>query len=197
MARILVLLVAFLLSPIAASAVSLSSVGSVDCADSVRVSFSDTASSFNCSGNFLLSGGSIFSDFGIVITSSGSLSLDNLSITAPFVELSAGNGVLSIGNGVSINTNSFLSSLGYGAITGLTLSPSASITVGAGDAVRVLSYADLVQSINPGPGAITSLVGGEIVLISAVPEPSTYILMLLGLLAVFGMAKNGKVGRYA
>ena len=181
MIRTLTLLSALSIFSLNAEAVSSSTVGSLECSDSLSISLLETAS-FSCIGNFSLFGGGITSDSKIVITSGGALVLDNLSITAPFVELSSLNGLVSIGSGVLMNSSSFFATVG-----GET--PGASILVGGGEMARIIGSSEILQS-----KAITPLVGGNISLISSIPEPSTYILLVLGLLVVFGLTQgvNGR-----
>lgn len=194
MIRALTLLSVLSIFSLNAEAISSSTVGSFDCSESLSISLLDTAS-FSCIGNFSLSGGGITSESKIVITSSGSLVLDNLSIVAPFVELSSQNGQLTIGNGVLINTDSFLTTVGDGAAPSLSLSPGASISVGSRESARIIGSSEILGSINH--GAITPLVGGDISITPSVPEPSTYISMLLGLVVVFGLTKGVYGSRYA
>jgi hypothetical protein len=194
MIRALTLLSALSVFSMNAEAISSSTVGSFACSESLSISISDTAS-FSCIGNFSLSGGGITSESKIVITSSGSLALDNLSIVAPFVELNSQSGQLSIGNGVLINTSSFLATAGVGVAPSLSLSPGASISVGSGESARIIGSSEILGSIKH--GAITPLVGGDISIIPSVPEPSTYILMVLGLVVIFGLPKGVNGKRYA
>ena len=194
MIRTLTLLSALSIFSLNAEAVSSSTVGSLECSDSLSISLLETAS-FSCIGNFSLFGGGITSDSKIVITSGGALVLDNLSITAPFVELSSLNGLVSIGSGVLMNSSSFFATVG-GETPGASIlvgsgemAPGASILVGGGEMARIIGSSEILQS-----KAITPLVGGNISLISSIPEPSTYILLVLGLLVVFGLTQgvNGR-----
>lgn len=194
MIRTLTLLSALSFFSLNAEAVSSSTVGSFECSDSLSISLLDTAS-FSCIGNFSLYGGGITSDSKIVVTSSGSLVLDNLSITAPFVELSSLSGQVSIGSGVLISTSSFLATVGNGVTPIFTVSPGASILVGSGETARIIGSSEILQSI--GHGAITPLVGGNISIIPSVPEQNTYILLALGLLVVFGLTKGANGSQYA
>ncbi len=189
MIRTLTLLSALSFFSLNAGAVSSSTVGSFECSDSLSISLLDTAS-FSCIGNFSLYGGGITSDSKIVVTSGGALVLDNLSITAPFVELSSLNGQVSIGSGVLITTSSFLATVGGE----FTVSSGASILVGGGEMARDIGSLEILQSKSINKLAITPLVGGNISIISSVPEPSTYILLVLGLLVVFGLTQgaNGR-----
>ncbi len=193
MFRSLTSLAISLLLPLSAAAASYSTVGSMGCTGTTNVALLDTAS-FSCSGNFFLSGGSISSQSKIVIAADGSLSLDRLSLTAPFVELSSLNGQVSIGNGVLINTSSFLAAVGNVVTPTSINSPGASISVGSGETGRIIGPVEVLQAITH--GAITPLVGGDISIASSVPEPSTYVSMLLGLLVVFGLTKRFKGSQY-
>lgn len=194
MIRTLTLLSVLSLFSLSAEAVSSSTVDSLDCSDSLSVSLLDTAS-FSCVGNLSLSGGGITSDSKIEITSSGSLVLTNLSIVAPIVELSSQNGQLSIGNGVLINTSSFLATVGSGVVPSFIVAPGASISLGSGEATRIIGSLEILESINH--GAITPLVGGNMLINPSVPEPSAFISLLFGLLVVFGLTKGVIGTRYA
>lgn len=191
MRRVLFLLSALLLSPVVANAASTASIDTVTCSGGLSSSLMEVAS-FLCSGDFSLLGGNITSDSKVAVTADGSLFLDNLSITAPAVELTTLNGVLSMGNGVSINTDSFLAGAGGNNSPTVSVSPRATLTIGSGDTARILNGGDISLSI--GQGAITPLAGGTITLIPSVPEPSTYLLMLFGILALIGLRLVGNRG---
>lgn len=83
------------------------SLGAITCSSSLTLSITDSAS-FQCDGDFAISGGSITSDLKITLAANGSLVLDNIAITAPVVELTALNGLLSIADSVVINSSPHL-----------------------------------------------------------------------------------------
>ena len=105
MSRLLCALYFLALFPFAANATSISSSSIVNsnCSGTLTSSLLDGAS-FACAGNFKLDGGSITSDSVINISADGDLFLDNLTLTAPNVNLSNLTGMLNIGNSVVINT---------------------------------------------------------------------------------------------
>lgn len=105
MSRLFCAMCLLALFPIAASATSISSSSIVNsnCSGILTSSLLDGAS-FACAGNFTLDGGSITSDSVINILADGDLFLDNLTLTAPNVNLSNLTGMLKIGNSVVINT---------------------------------------------------------------------------------------------
>jgi hypothetical protein len=193
MVRALTLLSLLSLISMNAKAVSSSTVGNLDCSESLSISLSDTAS-FSCIGNFSLSHGGITSESKVVITSSGALTLDNLSIVAPIVALNSQSGQISIGSGVFVNTRSFLATVESGIVPTLLISPDASISVGTGESARVISSSELIESVNH--GAITQLVSSDISITPSIPEPNIYVSMLLGLLMVIGITKGVRGSRY-
>lgn len=148
----------------------------MECSGTQTSSLSDVLS-LSCSGDFSLIGGNIIADSKILISSIGALTLENLSITAPEVELIAGS-FLSLGSSVSITTNSIYAGIGNGSILHY-VSPSATISIG-GEMNRPLDsgYILLPNSNN----SVTFSGGGLITILPSVPEPDTYATMLAGLL---------------
>lgn len=191
----LLVLCALLLSPIAASAASNANIGAVTCTGSQSTSLADVASFF-CSGDYALLDGNISSDSKITITADGSLLINNLSISAPAVELTAANGTLTIGDGVSINTNSFLVQASDNTTQPVTTGAGAVITVGTGDNAHTVSPEELSASVNQ-PIIATSNgdTGGTIVLVPSVPEPSNLFLMSFGILALFALLGSKRAGK--
>lgn len=178
MTRRIGLLAAILLLPLSAAAASGSTIGSLSCSGSPAISLLDAAS-FACTGDLVLSGGTITSDLAVIIAADGSLSLDNISISAPSVQFTAWGGQLSIGDGVSISSDSFLGGVGPGVTPIVTVSPGATITVGRGAGELVIGSGDILRSINaPIVG------GGDVTLAPPIPEPEFYGSMALGLLLV-------------
>lgn len=169
------LLGALLFSPIVVHAASFASLESASCSGSLSSSLSDEAS-FLCSGDLSLIGGSIRSDARIAIRADGSLFLDNLSLTAPLIDLSALKGAITIGRGTSVN-GSFLA--GSRPITAPTMTVPGSRTLPAGDGGSLF--------VSPGGNISLSGSGGIVTLVSAVPEPSAALMMVVGLLALVGV----------
>lgn len=107
MMRLFVLLAALLGFPLSAFALASSSVDTMECSGEPSTSLTDTAAFF-CAGDFQLSGGSIVSDFKISIFADRLLSLYNISLRAPAIELSGGQFV--IGEGTILSTIGTLAS---------------------------------------------------------------------------------------
>jgi len=160
-----------LLSPMVANAASIANIGSVLCSGSLSSSMTEIAS-FLCSGDFALFDGSISSGSKVVITADGSLFLDNLSITAPVIELTALNGGIYAWDAPR-NGNSVLVSGGN--------NPPGAMLLASGRADHILNI-----SLPIGPGDIPLLIGGPITT-TPVPEPSTCLLMLFGILGLVGV----------
>lgn len=180
------LLLAFMLLAQQAVASSVSTVSSIDCSGNLSVSMLDSAM-FSCTGDFALSGGTISSDLGIVITSGGSLSLGDISIAAPRIELTAQAGVLEIGSGALISADQvqLWGTGGQGTTPSVALAAGGTITVGSGAGARVVSSNDFTLAV--ADGTLTY----DAPLPTPVPIPGGLIPMVLGLLAVFGTARRG------
>lgn len=100
------LLGAALLAPLAAHAASSADLSGLACSGQASFSVAETAS-LVCAGDFSVLSGRITSDVRVTLEAAGSLTLDNLSIRAPVIELRAAGGALSIGSGVTLDTRSF------------------------------------------------------------------------------------------
>ncbi|GEM_PF-1517766 len=175
-------LVVLSLSSTLCHATASANIDSIQCAGSQTSSFSG-ALSLTCSGDFSLIGGSISADSKILISSAGTLALDNLSITAPEVEFIAGS-FLSLGAGVSITTNSIYAGIGNGSTPTLVL-PGATISID-GEVGRPLNSGS-IRLLPGGSHPITSGGSdGSITILPSVPELDTYVTMLAGLLVLVG-----------
>lgn len=138
----------------------------LDCAAAPSIHLSDVVS-LDCAGDFVLSDGSVVAESQITIRSSGSLTLENLTLSAPTVELRAGTS-LYLGSAVA-----FYASLG------LTL------TGGSGPGLSTVPAQTTPPSdIHIGAGGSHSQ-PGVIGLMSMAPEPHSYLSMLVGLLVAF------------
>ncbi len=202
MSRLLCALYFLALFPFAANATSISSSSIVNsnCSGNLTSSLLDGAS-FACAGNFTLDGGSITSDSVINISADGDLFLDNLTLTAPNISLSVLTGMLKMGGNVILNAGANLTVLGRN---------TAPIAIVQFTPKAIISWANFDVTPNPGTavsfnaGSANSVVlnrvgGGTLSLISgnlsnsgleingpvldviAVPEPSTYAMVILGL----------------
>lgn len=187
----------------AVNAAASSSFDSVVCSGSQTESLVEGTSLF-CSGDFSLVGGAIISESKVAITADGGLSLANLSINAPVIELTSLGGLLSVGNNVFLTGQSIFLTAG----TSLTIDASSTInvsgdgqgdpgirppaggtiTVGGREIGRIIGTGGGLRPIDLGEIEIQP--GGDISLFTpAIPEPSTYLTMLFGLMGVAGMVK--------
>lgn len=198
MTRLLSALCLAVMLPISAQATTTSSIINTSCSGTLTSSLVDGAS-FACAGNLTLDGGFITSDSLINISADGDLFLDNLTLTAPNVTLSVLAGLLRVGSNVMINGVSSL------IVTDRSTSP---VTIKQNSMAEIVSWNDFnigkESSVNFNVGGGSTAVlnrigGGTLTLISgnittsgssgnglelsvaAVPEPSTYLLVLLGL----------------
>ena len=195
-------LIAFL--PIAANATSTSSITNTSCSGSLTTSLLDGAS-FACAGNLTLDGGFITSDSLINISADGDLFLDNLTFTAPNVTFSVLTGALIIGSGIIVNTSTAIIQNTTKAVVtwnelNIPQGSGAVLTIGDGKDLKVSPGSGYVLNL----GSNTPVVGGTLIIgsgssalittgvfvndpafsVAAVPEPSTYAMMLLGLIAL-------------
>ena len=200
-------LVAFL--PNAANATSSASITNTNCSGELTASTLYGAS-FACAGNLTLDGGFIISDSLINISASGDLFLDNLTFTAPIVSFSVLTGMLAMGSNVTINAGSNL------AVTGGNAAP---VAIVQSTPRAIVTWDNFNIALNPGSainfnaGSGSSVVfnrvgGGSLTLISgniatsgsggtslelsvaAVPEPSTYAMMLAGILGLISFRRK-------
>lgn len=190
MRRLLVVLAIALGFPSSASANATAMVSLMNCSGDLTVSLLDAAS-FSCTGSLSLSGGAIFAESRVEISADGALWLDNLSIAAPFVELVSLDRI-AIGQGVIINASS---STG-GAVTirsggNISLVDSApwpnrfsaggSISLGLGEhGARIpLPGGDVLIAIGQPIAAGAGVFDG--VIVSSIPEPEPYAMLLAGI----------------
>ena len=220
-----VFLLTFAFLPVSANAISTSNIANTNCSGSLTSSLQDGAS-FACTGNFTLDGGTVTSDSLINISATGDLLLDNLIFTAPNITFSVLSGMMTIGSGVVINSNSIILAgdtaitITKGALINLLLGSNNNIVAGkgfplGGGGAGILSAGD-GGGLNLGAGSGNVLVlvgnlpltGGTLVLgsggfltmggnpnspavvLSAVPELSTYAMMLLGVLGLAGIRRK-------
>jgi hypothetical protein len=111
---------------------------------------------------------------GLTISATGTLSLDNLSLSASYIVLSGRD--FALGNDVTIRaTESIRIGDGTGSLA-IAPGPTLSVAGPAGDVVY--RGAEALQAFNAG-GSIG--VPGSVIVISPVPEPTTIALWLSGL----------------
>jgi hypothetical protein len=169
------LLLSALLLSASVHAASTASIGSISCSGSQSFIDLTNGANLSCDGNFSLIGGSINSETAITISAFGDLFLDNLTISAPLVNLTTRSGVLTFSNGVSI-----LSSGTINIDTGNTTPPRIALTPGATLTLpgRTNGTGGTI-TLSPG-GNIDLRSGGRLTLVSSVPEPDSYWSMLCG-----------------
>jgi hypothetical protein len=155
------------------------------------MSFDDQTNGFtlSCNGDMSLIGGSIDSDTVIAISALGALRLDNLTISAPLVEINTFAGELTFGTGVSIiSTDRIKIDSGYATPPRIILEPGITLTLPG----RTLEAGSTGGTITLAPGGDLSLGnGGRLTLVSTVPEADRYWSMLCGslLLLVIGRTR--------
>ncbi len=200
MSRLFCALCFLALFPFTANATSSSSIVNTSCSGTLTTSLLDGAS-FACAGNFILDGGSITSDSVINIAADGDFFLDNLTLAAPNISLSVLNGMLKMGSNVILNAGANLTVMGGNAVPiaivqstpkaiiswanfDVTLNPGAAVSFNAGSANSVVlnRVGGGALSLISGNISNSSLeINGPVLDVIAVPEPSTYAMVLLGL----------------
>lgn len=184
MLRFLCVLLTFAFLPLSANAISTASIVITSCSGDLTTSLLDNAS-FACSGNFTLDGGFVTSDSLINISADGELFLDNLTFTAPNITFSALSG-MAIGKGVVFNSGSITLVSSGGAVNVLG-------TVNVPAVGNIVLNQDPYFVINPG-GNINLGSGAPITVttpvLTAVPEPSTYAMMLFGIFSLASISRK-------
>lgn len=203
MSRLLCTLCLLAFLPITANATSTSSITNTNCSGNLTSSLLDGAS-FVCAGNLTLDGGFVTSDSLINISADGDLFLDNLTFTAPNITLSVLTGMLKIGSNVVLNAGSNFNVAGGNSapISIIQSTPKAiiswtnfDITLNPGTAVNFNAGSPNTVVLNRVGGGALSLISGNIstselvtngsvLNVTAVPEPNTYAMMLLGVLGL-------------
>lgn len=199
MSRLLYAFTLALILPISAQATSTASIINTSCSGSLTSSLIDGAS-FACAGNLTLDGGFITSDSVINISADGDLFLDNLTLTAPNISLSVQTGAMIIGSNMFINADSnvtvsnlfmikdetpaikedsggnviIFSDAGNLDLTAGTLPSRKFYTVDLVGSIELRPVSGFIN-INFDPSAPSQIV------LTPVPEPSTYLMVLLGI----------------
>jgi hypothetical protein len=171
--------------PISANAISTVSVANSNCSGELTASTLDGAS-FACAGNFTFTDGFVTSDSLINISATGDLFLDNLVFTAPNITFSVLSGMMTIGNGVVFNGNSVNLTSNNSPVNNnpINIRPGVIFSLGSGGNLTLIQDQNLV--IYPG-GNIDVI---QTPILTAVPEPSTYALMLVGTLGLLSIRRK-------
>lgn len=153
---------------------------SLNCSSSLTQSSGD-ALSFQCEGDLILQGldqiGTLTSDTGINLFATGNLTLDRLSLIAPSITLQTLSGTLQ----VSADTH-FFSGTG-------SQNAQPSVNLFAGPIPTIDAHRPGL--IDPGAGAIVTVHRSPTLDVkTAVPEPSTTLLVMFGLVGVAGLRRK-------
>jgi hypothetical protein len=168
--RLLILGVTMLANLVIASAMATIDVTNLNCFGVQSSTLGETMT-LGCSGDFLLTGGSISAPSKILLESTGSMALMDLALTAPVVEFTSGGSI--------------------------TLASTVSFSAGAKIIVNVADGHTFTYG-GPFPGSVPVVVSEPSTLnvgnvISLIPEPHLYVHHLLGLmvLGLFCLRRGG------
>ncbi len=182
---------AMLLFPFSAHAISDIDVPIMSCSGAETSNLTSFLS-LSCAGNLSLSGGSLFSDSKIVLTATGSMTLDNLNMTAPNIDLS-GNSLV-FGSGVSIDASNSMTinAGGNGAFPWITTPPWGNISIGSGN-----------SQFNAGAGfsaysfPITSFtIYSPNISVGTVPEPDIVSMLPVGIITLTFLTRTRRRTRH-
>jgi hypothetical protein len=186
--RRLSLLISALLFSAFAHATSTANIGSISCSGSQSFVDLATSATLSCNGDFSLIGGSIDSDTEISISAVGSLFLDNLTISAPLVQLKTFSGVLTFANGVSIiSAGSINIDIGNATSPRITLAPGATLSFPGRGGTTIGTGGDITLSAG---GNINLSDGSNLTRVSTVPEPDSFWSMLSGCLILLVIGRT-------
>jgi len=188
MSRILCALCLVVLLPAVAKAATTSNIINTDCSGVLTTTF-DSGASLACSGNLTLDGGFVTSDSSISIFADGDLSFHNLIFTAPDVSFSTLFGSIKIGNGVVVNYSGVVPKPVFDIpqkARVFILGAGGNISIGKKSGVTDQSTTVGGIVLRSDSGSVELVTGSynpsiAPVLLSAIPEPSTYLMLLLGL----------------
>jgi hypothetical protein len=204
--RHLSLLLSALLFSAFVQASSHANITTVSCSGSQSFDLTNGAM-LSCDGDFSLIGGSIDSDLGITISAFGSLFIDNLTLSAPIVQLKALT--ITVAEGASIDVSNW-TNFNIGTSPALTLeqpgnltllerrtatvstggqislSQPGQITLNQGGSIVVRQRGE--SSLSAG-GQIVLNGGGSLTLVSSVPEPGRLWSMLSGGLLLLAIGR--------
>lgn len=128
-------------------------------------------SRLSCAGDLLINNGSITSDTTIALTADGSITLNDVRLTAPIVNLTTQSGPLNLGAGVLFATSAYSLNAPLNAARNgrqININPLATVTLNGAAPVRIVAN---------GVSSTTSV---------SVPTPSTLTLFFIVPLALFG-----------
>lgn len=151
----------------------------------------------NCSGDFALNRGVLADNSGIFLSATGALTLDNITISAPTIQFDAGTSI-SVGGNVSLAGSNISLVSGAAGTTPLLFSssPVGNPVISSGGAAGALSFTQsgsVVTMVNwqtdLSPDLFVVMDEPLILTVNAVPEPSSYVTILAGLLCLAGFRR--------
>lgn len=153
-------------------------LGSSSCSGVSTFDIFDVAS-IDCTGDFLIDGNSLTSEFSISISANGQLSLENIYLNAPSISLYSRAGEISLGPGVLIEANEVVvEAVGVDSIFNVDQSVMTIIT-SSNDPIT-LNSSEISQILSSGEGV--QLIGSGNLELAPVPVPASFVLFLSGLL---------------
>lgn len=173
----------------------------ISCDGGLTQTDNGTTDLYLCTGNLTVSNGSLVVTDALNLTAQGGLALVDASIQAKSIALSAHNSV-SIDALTTLNTasgakggNVVISAGSYGPMLGSymgsTISTSGSLNTGTGSGFAISTGHPFVSNQSSFPGL------PPIEVLIAVPEPSSYAVMLMGLAGVGFAALRNRATKHA
>lgn len=137
--------------------------------------------SLNCTGDLSLNGGMLSDSTSISLSSTGLMSLDNLTISAPQLIFTAGS--IWFGPGAALTATSIsLAANASGTTPAISIAPGA--TLSAGGTTAPLNYG---SSVLAAPGNYVVSPNTGLPIITPVPLPSSDANFLVGILVIVGL----------